>query len=101
MTGFAKPVVNELVEVNGGAVRMTCVSMGNPHCVVYVPDTAGLNLPVLGGAMEHSKWFPEGVNTEFIQILDETHLKMRVWERGSGETMACGTARARPWWQAC
>ena len=47
---------------------MTCVSMGNPHCVVYVPDTAGLNLPVLGGAMEHSKWFPEGVNTEFIQI---------------------------------
>lgn len=91
MTGFAKPVVNELVEVNGGAVRMTCVSMGNPHCVVYVPDTAGLNLPVLGGAMEHSKWFPEGVNTEFIQILDETHLKMRVWERGSGETMACGT----------
>ena len=91
VTGFAKPVVNELVEVNGGAVRMTCVSMGNPHCVVYVPDTAGLNLPVLGGAMEHSKWFPEGVNTEFIQILDETHLKMRVWERGSGETMACGT----------
>ena len=70
---------------------MTCVSMGNPHCVVYVPDTAGLNLPVLGGAMEHSKWFPEGVNTEFIQILDETHLKMRVWERGSGETWACGT----------
>ena len=91
VTGFAKPVVNELVEVNGGAVRMTCVSMGNPHCVVYVPDTAGLNLPVLGGAMEHSKWFPECVNTEFIQILDETHLKMRVWERGSGETMACGT----------
>lgn len=91
VTGFAKPVVNELVEVNGGAVRMTCVSMGNPHCVVYVPDTAGLNLPVLGGAMEHSKWFPEGVNTEFIQILDETHLKMRVWERGSGETWACGT----------
>ena len=91
VTGCAKPVVNELVEVNGGAVRMTCVSMGNPHCVVYVPDTAGLNLPVLGGAMEHSKWFPEGVNTEFIQILDETHLKMRVWERGSGETMACGT----------
>ena len=91
VTGFAKPVVNELVEVNGGAVRMTCVSMGNPHCVVYVSDTAGLNLPVLGGAMEHSKWFPEGVNTEFIQILDETHLKMRVWERGSGETMACGT----------
>lgn len=91
VTGFAKPVVNELVEVNGGAVRMTCVSMGNPHCVVYVPDNAGLNLPVLGGAMEHSKWFPEGVNTEFIQILDETHLKMRVWERGSGETMACGT----------
>lgn len=91
VTGFAKPVVNELVEVNGGAVRMTCVSMGNPHCVVYVPDTASLNLPLLGGAMEHSRWFPEGVNTEFIQILDETHLKMRVWERGSGETMACGT----------
>ena len=84
-------VIGAPIVVDEKVYHMTCVSMGNPHCVVYVPDTAGLNLPVLGGAMEHSKWFPEGVNTEFIQILDETHLKMRVWERGSGETMACGT----------
>ena len=91
VAGFAKPVVDELVEINGGGVRITCVSMGNPHCVIFVPGVQGLDVAQRGSMMEYSKWFPEGVNTEFIEVLSETHLKMRVWERGSGETLACGT----------
>ena len=99
--GFTKPVVNQLVEVNGGAVRITCVSMGNPHCVLFVQDTDRLNLPAEGGRFEHYKLFPEGVNTEFVQVLDATHLKMRVWERGSGETLACGTGTCASVVAAC
>lgn len=92
VTGFDEnPIIDRLVEVNGGGVRITCVSMGNPHCVVFVDDVNKLNLPMLGNQFEHAKIFPEGVNTEFVQRIDETHLKMRVWERGSGETLACGT----------
>lgn len=93
VAGFDKKdkVVRELVEINGGAVGITCVSMGNPHCVVFVDDVDNLNLEAIGPAFEHNKLFPEGVNTEFVQFVDKTHLKMRVWERGSGETMACGT----------
>lgn len=91
--GFDKKskVVRELVEINGGAVGITCVSMGNPHCVVFVDDVDNMDIQAIGPAFEHNKIFPEGVNTEFVQVVDATHLKMRVWERGSGETMACGT----------
>lgn len=92
VTGFAKPVVNELVEVNGGAVRMTCVSMGNPHCVIFLDeDIDGLDLERIGPKFEHHALFPERVNTEFVNVLPDGTLKMRVWERGSGETWACGT----------
>ena len=69
----------------------TAVSMGNPHFVVFVPDVDAMDLEDLGPQFEHHKLFPEGVNTEFVQVLDENTVKFRVWERGSGETLACGT----------
>lgn len=77
--------------VDGKEIRMTAVSMGNPHAVVYVEDTDSLDLEKIGPAYEHHPVFPNAVNTEFIQVLDRSHVKMRVWERGSGETLACGT----------
>jgi len=79
------------VEIAGREWRITCVSMGNPHCVVFVEDVDSLELEKIGPAFEHHPLFPERVNTEFVQVLDENTLKMRVWERGSGETLACGT----------
>ena len=72
-------------------VRLTAVSMGNPHAVVFVDDTDELDVAAIGPLYEHHPAFPQGVNTEFVQVLDEAHIKMRVWERGSGETLACGT----------
>ena len=84
-------VVGQNVEVAGGIYEITCVSMGNPHCVIFGEDPDGLDLPEIGPLFEHDPLFPQGVNTEFIQVLDSRTLKMRVWERGSGETMACGT----------
>lgn len=79
------------IEVFGKRYEGTCVSMGNPHCVVFVDNVDSLDLPHIGPAFEHHPLFPERVNTEFIQVLDRHTLKMRVWERGSGETLACGT----------
>ena len=69
----------------------TCVSMGNPHCIVYVDDTDSYPIEQIGPKFETNRLFPDRVNTEFVQVVDRAHLKMRVWERGSGETMACGT----------
>ncbi len=69
---------------------ITCFSIGNPHCVVF-EDPDGLDLEKIGPAFEKSPLFPEGVNTEFIRVLSPSELNMRVWERGSGETWACGT----------
>ena len=69
----------------------TCVSMGNPHCVVFIDGTDNFPIEKIGPFFEKNSIFPEGVNTEFVQVIDRTHLKMRVWERGSGETLACGT----------
>ncbi len=71
--------------------EITCVSMGNPHCVIFGGDPDQLELERIGPGFERDPLFPEQVNTEFIQVLDDHTLKMRVWERGSGETMACGT----------
>ena len=71
--------------------RVTCISVGNPHCVTVVDDVDSLKLEDIGPAFEKHPNFPERVNTEFVQVVDATHLKMRVWERGSGETWACGT----------
>ncbi len=84
-------VVNEPMEVLGQMWNVTCVSMGNPHAVVFVEDTASLELEKIGPHFEHHPMFPERVNTEFVQVLDRKTVNMRVWERGSGETLACGT----------
>lgn len=84
-------VVNEPMEVLGQVWNVTCVSMGNPHAVVFVEDTASLELEKIGPHFEHHPMFPERVNTEFVQVLDRKTVNMRVWERGSGETLACGT----------
>ncbi len=84
-------IVDRETELAGGKYRITCVSMGNPHCVIFGGDPDGLDLKELGPKFERDPLFPEQVNTEFIQVIDRHTLKMRVWERGSGETMACGT----------
>ena len=77
---------------NGQEHRVTCVSMGNPHCVVFVDeDVETLDLPAIGPSFENHEMFPERINTEFIRVIDDHTLQMRVWERGSGETWACGT----------
>lgn len=85
-------VVNMPYNVAGHAVRITCVSMGNPHCVIFLKDPVdSLKLDEIGPAFEHDPLFPERVNTEFVNVLSPDHVRMRVWERGSGETLACGT----------
>lgn len=83
--------VNVPYTVNGKEEHITCVSMGNPHCVLFVDDVDALDLEKIGPAFENAPIFPQRVNTEFIQIISEKEVKMRVWERGSGETWACGT----------
>lgn len=84
-------VIDEPVKVGDEIYNITCVSMGNPHAVVFVESTSDLNIEVLGPMFENHKIFPERVNTEFIHVIDKNHIEMRVWERGSGETLACGT----------
>ena len=83
-------IVAREVEIAGKKQKITCVSMGNPHCVIFT-DPDPLDLEKVGGMYENSPLFPERVNTEFVKALGENQLKMRVWERGSGETWACGT----------
>ncbi len=85
------PLVDVPLEVEGNLWRVTCVNVGNPHCVTVVDDVNSLKLDVIGPGFEHHANFPERINTEFVEVVDPTHLKMRVWERGSGETWACGT----------
>ena len=83
--------INKPITVDGKEVFITAVSMGNPHAVTYVDDVDSLELEKIGPSFENHPLFPERVNTEFIKILDESAMQMRVWERGSGETWACGT----------
>ncbi len=83
--------VDEPVDVNGEIYRLTCVSMGNPHAITYMPDVDSYPLHVKGPAFEHHPLFPKRTNTEIVQVIDRQTLKMRVWERGAGETLACGT----------
>lgn len=93
-------VIDRAVKVAGGEYRITCVSMGNPHCVVFAdPDTT--DVETLGRKFENDPIFPERVNTEFIKKIGENALQMRVWERGSGETMACGTGACAAAAAAC
>lgn len=84
-------VIDYKVDISGAFYNITCVSMGNPHCVVFCDDIDSIDIAKTGVKFEKNKLFPEGINTEFIKIIDENTLKMRVWERGSGETLACGT----------
>lgn len=79
------------VTVDGKEYAMTCVSMGNPHAIVFLPDVNSLDLEKIGPSFEHHPLFPDRVNTEFVRVIDDHTLQMRVWERGSGETFACGT----------
>ena len=79
------------IEAAGRTWRATCVSMGNPHAVIFVDDVDSLDLPKIGPEFERHALFPERTNTEFCQVLPDGALKMRVWERGAGETLACGT----------
>lgn len=84
-------VIDAPIQVDGQEYHYTAVSMGNPHAIVYVEDTDSLDLAKIGPSFENHVNFPDRINTEFVQILDEHTVKMRVWERGSGETLACGT----------
>lgn len=80
------------IQVNGKDYQMTCVSMGNPHCVIFMEeDVRELDLEKIGPMFENHPRFPERINTEFVNVIDNHTLRMRVWERGSGETLACGT----------
>ncbi len=86
------PVVSQPLTVGEKAYEATCVSMGNPHCVIFTEeDVRGLDLEKIGPDFENHVRFPKRINTEFVNVIDGTHLRMRVWERGSGETLACGT----------
>lgn len=85
------PIVDMPIVVQGKTYQATCVSMGNPHCVVPVEDVEGLDIEKIGPDFERHVCFPQRVNTEFIRVLDENTVQMRVWERGAGETWACGT----------
>lgn len=84
-------MIDETVMIDDQNYRLTTISMGNPHTVTFVDDLESLDLAVLGPKFEHHELFPESVNTEFVQVVNDHYVKMRVWERGSGETMACGT----------
>ena len=84
-------VLEHKITVCGENYTMTCLSMGNPHAVIPVEDVEKISIAKTGSAFEHLSCFPDRINTEFIQILDQHTIKMRVWERGSGETLSCGT----------
>jgi diaminopimelate epimerase len=84
-------VIDEAIYVCGEEYHITGVSMGNPHAVVFVEDTDALDLEQIGPFFEHHERFPERINTEFVQVISPSEINMRVWERGSGETLACGT----------
>jgi len=92
-TTLDKPkIINEPVTFNSEIqYNITCVSMGNPHAVIFIKDIDKLNLQQIGPVIENAAIFPRRTNTEFIEVLSTNNIKMRVWERGSGETMACGT----------
>ena len=98
LTAAAVPVItdkdnliNSPITVAGNEYNVTCVSVGNPHCVVFCDSVDAVDLATVGPQFENAPIFPERVNTEFVRVVNPTMLKIRVWERGSGETLACGT----------
>ena len=84
-------VISEPITVRGKEYKMTCVSMGNPHAVVFMDDVENLEIEQIGPYFENHERFPNRTNTEFVQLIDRKNVRMRVWERGTGETLACGT----------
>ncbi|MBQ5317444.1 MAG: diaminopimelate epimerase [Oscillospiraceae bacterium] len=86
-----EPMINAPLTSDGVTYTVTAVSMGNPHCVIFGDDPDGIPIERIGKAIEHDPVFPDRVNVEFAQVIDSETIKMRVWERGSGETLACGT----------
>lgn len=85
------PVVDVPVEVKGKTYHMTCVSMGNPHAIIFMDNVKELDIEAIGPYFENHPVFPKRTNTEFVEVLDKNTVNMRVWERGSDETLACGT----------
>ena len=90
-TSVGPAVVDAPITVDGEEYRMTCVSMGNPHAIVFMNGVKDLDIEKIGPKFEHHSCFPNRTNTEFVEILDRKNVFMRVWERGTGETLACGT----------
>jgi diaminopimelate epimerase len=84
-------LINETVDFHPEKLALTCVSMGNPHAVIFVDDVANLDIERLGKKIENDPMFPQRTNVEFVEIVSPGRARMRVWERGSGETLACGT----------
>ncbi len=92
VAGFgSNKVISENIEVDGQNYKMTCVSMGNPHCVVFVDDINAVELEKIGPKFEMHSFFPRKTNTEFVEVKNDEYVRMRVWERGAGITLACGT----------
>lgn len=86
-----KEIVDKEITVGGVEYKATLVNVGNPHCVIFCDKVDAMDVETIGSELENSEYFPEGINTEFIRVVNKVTLKMRVWERGSGETWACGT----------
>jgi carbamoyl-phosphate synthase large subunit len=97
----ADKVISEPVTIGSRNYNITCVSLGNPHCVVFFKNVDNIDVSKIGPLFEHNKLFPERVNTEFVKVISPTKLKMRVWERGNGETWACGTGACAAVVAAC
>jgi diaminopimelate epimerase len=91
VSGESRIIVGEPITVNGHNYQFTAVSMGNPHCVIFVPEITDAMVLTDGPTLETNRLFPRKINVEFVKINSKSSLTMRVWERGSGETMACGT----------
>ena len=91
MVSTKEQVIDEPLNVDGTTYHITAVSMGNPHGVVFVDSVADIDIEKIGPKFENHPMFPDRVNTEFIELVDDKMIKMRVWERGAGETLACGT----------
>ena len=94
-------MISHPLEVGGKVYSVTCLSMGNPHCVVFSENIDSVNIQKIGAEFENHPAFPDRINTEFVQPISDSHIKMRVWERGSGETRACGTGACAAAVAAC
>ena len=87
----AEKIINHPLELSGNTCNITCLSVGNPHCVVFCDVLDSLILSDIGPSFECADVFPERINTEFVRVIDSATVRVRVWERGNGETLACGT----------